>query len=213
MKKRIYSKNKTPIYKTNKPIENSFDLLCQIKNFPENNWSTYIKNVVWADNVQNDFKNIIFEIPNKNMQKSILIYLMKLENFNPYEPDFKIIEKKDYRQLLFKKKKYYDEYKNFHRKLVINELVGTITHTSFNDKPFQVPFKIIFNSHNKKLLFKNKGNIIFNVKKIFETLNALEPNKWEHNKSYTAIFTKNEVVSKISINKIVFILKNNIITN
>ena len=211
MKKRIYSKDKTPRFVATEHIENSFDMLCKIKKIPESEWSTYIKDVVWNDSIQDDFKNIIAEIPNKNMQKAILVYLMHLDNFNPYNPDFSIVEKVDYRRLLFKKKKYYDEYKNFHRRLTIQGFSGTITHTSFNDKPFAAPFKIIFNSHSRKLMFKNQGVSIFDVKNIFEKINEIEPDKWEHNKSYTAIFTKNEVSSKLSIDTLIDILKKNVL--
>ena len=77
-KKRIYSKNKTPIYKTDKHIENSFDLICKIKKNESDMWQRYIKYVVWNNDAKGELKAIIDEIQDNFKKKSILLELMKI---------------------------------------------------------------------------------------------------------------------------------------
>lgn len=208
-KKHIYSKDKRVTFQTNEHIENSFDLLCQIKNYEEDIWQKYIKYVIWNEEAMGILKGTIMEIPNKQKQKSIIMELMNTQNFNPFLPDFSLVQNISNRNYLNKKAKYYDEFKDYCRLLEFHCGDGIIFHTSHNDIEDDYDIKIEFNSYLRRIFFHNEKKQIFQVQNIFDTLNTLEPNTWETNKSKSCIYVKNGLSSKIELKKLVDIVKEN----
>jgi hypothetical protein len=211
MKKRIYSKDKTPRYGGKEIVTNDFELICAIKKLPKDIWFNYINEVVMCDYKDDELKYLINEIPSKNLQKAIIVELMNTKDFNPYKIDLSLIENDNYRNLLLNKQKYLNRHYKNNKKIKFNNLKIFICHTSYYDKVVRADIKILYNSHDKRILFKNNSKKSFNIKELFEEINELDNQKWEHNKAYTAFWVKPNYVSILNKNKILRLIKKYVI--
>lgn len=208
-KKRIYSKNKTPIFKSETPIANNFDLLCKIKQNVPSSWQRYIKYVVYNNDICGELEGIIAEIWDNHKKKSVLKELMSIEEFNPFFPNLSLIENDTTRNLLLKKKRYYDEYKNYCRLIHFKCGEGIIFHTSHNDKNDNYNIKIIFNSYSKRIIFKNGKKHCFDLDNILKSFNELDNNVWNIYNSKSFIYVNKGCKSNLDLHTLVSIIKEN----
>lgn len=221
-KKRVYAKDKTPYLSAPFEITNPMRLLIALKK-KENAWSDFIDKVVYGDMrldlpLEENLKLVMSYIPNLQTKETILVYLMKLESYNPFRDKIpthmlpknfaRCIEKAQL--IILDKKEMIKELKPVEKNFVINSVIyeGLIipfTKENLNKELFEMGHEFLMLHKDGRFLFTSNPalkELRPNLAKLFEYLDNIEPNVWYLHGSRKIIMTRSGMVSKLNLKQI-----------
>lgn len=181
--------------------------LYQIRN---NVWTEYISEIVY-DNIEprrediwEDVSYLLNEINDSFVTREIISKLVQDEYFDPYEDIFPYYLFDDNIAYRVKKKSEFLKkyartsdaflFKNLNILFVYNNnRINLANYLSVFD------VVILFNSHSTIFAISKDSREYFNLQRLHDEFNEIEPNKWEMNKQKTMLYVKNGNVSKIHL--------------
>lgn len=225
-KKRIYAKDKTPVLETSFEIDNPMRLIMALQK-KENIWSDYIDRVIYRGEAteqkpDQDLNYVLKQVKDKKTRRSILGFIMKLENYNPFQDDLPLEQLPDnYKVYLSKiQSRIRFNVQNVHnlnlqaRDFIYEStkykgVVTEFTKINFNNEIFTMGFDFIILQKEGRYLFNSNPKLKHHrpdLTALYERLIVSEPDKWYLHGSNYILMTKHETVSNLNLKQILQIM-------
>lgn len=225
-KKRIYAKDKTPVLETSFKIDNPMRLVMALQK-KENIWSEYIDRIIYrgeqtGQKPDEDLNYVLKHIKDKKTRRSILGFLMKVEDYNPFTDaipldkvpeNYKVYLSKIQSRIRFNIDNVHDL--NLQQRDFVYEgtkykgVVTEFTKENFNNEIFAMGFDFIILQKEGRFLFNSNPKLKHhrpNLTALFERLIVSEPEKWYLHGSGYILMTKHETVSNLNLKQIFLIM-------
>lgn len=214
-KKHIYSDTKkmgidTKVASYYPDLHNNAKKIQALYHLPPSDWLSYISRVMYdkeqikREDIYEDTSYILNEINDSNLERYILKNLMKEENFNPFVDFFPLyIFNESTKNFIKKKQSFIKDYGNY---LKIFQYNNFNIMMKYNDN--RIDFKechkfidilILFNSYSVIISLSKNTKSYFDLSKLYEQFNDIEPNIWQMNSSKTMLYVKKGKKTKLNI--------------
>lgn len=225
-KKRIYAKDKTPVLETSFDIDNPMRLIMALQK-KENIWSDYIDRVIYrgeetGQKPDQDLNYILKHIKDKKTRRSVLGFIMKLDNYNPFEDDvpleklpenYKVYLSKIQSRIRFNVQNVHNlnlQVRDFiYESVKYKGVVTEFTKINFNNEIFAMGFDVIILQKEGRYLFNSNPKLKEyrpDLTALYERLIVSEPDKWYLHGSKHILMTKHETVSNLNLKQILQIM-------
>lgn len=221
-KKRIYAKDKTPVLETTFEIDNPMRLIMALQK-KENIWSEYIDRVIYrgeetGQKPDQDLNYVLKQVKDKKTRRSILGFIMKLDNYNPFEDaipvdrlpeNYKVYLTKIQSKIRFNIQNVHNltlQQRDFvYQSTKYKGVVTEFTKTNFNAEIFAMGFDFIILQKEGRYLFNSNPKLKHfrpDLKALYDQLTISEPDKWYLHGNNFILMTKNGTYSNLNLKQI-----------
>lgn len=222
-RRRVYSVIKQPVIVTKEPCENPVQILDTIFHFENRIWTDFIDRAVYqkiriAAPYEEDIRNIVAGVKNKNIRKQIISSLMKTEGYNPFSDELPIeklpvnlqhiimpiqaeLKRKIRVAKNIKGERKYIKYQD----KIYSVFIAKKTKENYNKELFYLNNDILILYEDGKLLITSNPDYPYrpDFLLLYNRLNELEPDIWYLNKNRGMVMTQKDKTTSLQANDII----------
>lgn len=222
-RRRVYSVIKQPVIVTKEPCENPVQILDTIFHFENRIWTDFIDRAVYqkiriAAPYEEDIRNIVAGVKNKNIRKQIISSLMKTEGYNPFSDELPIeklpvnlqhiimpiqaeLKRKIRVAKNIKGERKYIKYQD----KIYSVFITKKTKENYNKELFYLNNDILILYEDGKLLITSNPDYPYrpDFLLLYNRLNELEPDIWYLNKNRGMVMTQKDKTTSLQANDII----------
>jgi hypothetical protein len=222
-RRRVYSVIKQPVIVTKEPCENPVQILDTIFHFENRIWTDFIDRAVYqkikiSAPYEEDIRNIIAGVNNKNIRKQIISSLMKIEDYNPFSDELPIeklpvnlqhiimpiqaeLKRKMRIAQEIKGERKYIKYQN----KIYSVFITRKTKENYNKELFYLNNDILILYEDGKLLIASNPDYQYrpDFLLVYNRLNEIEPGIWYLNKNRGMVMTQKDKTTSLQANDII----------